>query len=278
MTCIICAGDNAEGWTVCRPDLDRIDDGLEAILTLTRAAADHLTPEKRAQAPGGGKPGSRPPLDLAALDDAMASDALPMAEAWERIIREDHGLAPYGAATALEPATLARSVAFLRSWLARLAEDPRFPIEELAREVRETAARLSRYDAQRNPPRPGVPVSCPGDHPDADGRTCDTVLRCDGTSVVVCPRCQTHWTADTLLDAHDMDLLPAAVLILLDPDHPDPRKRIAKWAERDRLTTHATTPNPDGGKPLPLYRLGEYRNLLSMSRATEPQPDLTRLG
>ena len=58
-----------------------------------------------------------------------------------------------------------------------------------------------------------------------------------------------------------MDLLPAAVLILLDPDHPNPRRRIQNWAARNRLTQHDEARTPDG-KVMPLYRLGEYRELL----------------
>lgn len=102
MNCVICGTrDPAEGWTTCAPCTDRIDDDLAAIVTLTHAAADHLTPAAKPGAGGSGKPGSRPPLDLGALDDAMAADALPLCESWEKLVREHYGLSPYGPASLL---------------------------------------------------------------------------------------------------------------------------------------------------------------------------------
>lgn len=100
--CVVCANAHpADGWTVCNPCAARIDDDLRAIVTLTHAAADHLTPTAKPGAGGSGKPGSRPPLDVGALDDAMAADALPLVESWERLVREHFGYAPYGPASLL---------------------------------------------------------------------------------------------------------------------------------------------------------------------------------
>jgi hypothetical protein len=283
VNCVICTEAAADRWTICARCEQRISDNLAAIVVLTRAAALHLTPERRGGTPGAAVPGSRPPLSVDALDDSQAADALPILESWERLWREHAQMAPYGPVSALRthrgaitpPATLEAVTAFLRAQLARMAETPDYPLDDMADEVKALHRKLSRYDANNRGPQPGVPVACPSDHPDNDGRKCSWRLWTDGTGIVVCPQCQTHWCDDTLLDAHDMDLLPTDVLILLDPDHPDPRKRIKNWAARNRLTEHASAPNPAGGHPIPLYRLGEYRNLLSTTRATKAQPDLT---
>ena len=291
--CIVCAkAEPADAWTVCLGCLNRLDDDLARIVELTRLAADALVRETKGSGNGTRSvPGSRPPIDLAALDAAMGNDVLPLLDSWERLLREFYGLTPLGPATlarnapraderaprAAENAALGSlghreiqgSCDFLRAWLLRMAETADFPLEELSREIHDAAQALERYNPDRGGRRDGVPVTCSADHPDADGRTCGHALWTNGADVVACPRCLTRWTPCELLDAHDMDLLPAAVLIILDPDHPNPRRRIAKWAERDRLTAHATAPNPNGGKPLPLYRLGEYRALINVTVAKQ---------
>lgn len=158
---------------------------------------------------------------------------------------------------------LAGSVAFLRSWLARIAEDPTFPIEELAREIRDERSRLARYDHERPDRKPGIPVRCLADHPDGDGRACDWRLHTDGTHIVVCPQCGTQWTPEALLDGHAFALLPAAVLVLLSDDPAKARRQIHNATARNQLTVHDYAVNPTGGPPRPLYRLGEYRAMIT---------------
>jgi hypothetical protein len=280
MTCIICAkAEPHDGWTVCNGCLGRLDDDLARIVELTRLAADRLIRETKGSSNGSRSvPGSRPPLDLAALDAAMAVDALAILEIIEREWRAHRHLAAYGPASARRGPTrteeLTGAVGFLRSQLALMASDPDWfglqcanqptcPCDPCA--VHRLAQTLERYNPDRNEKPGRVRVACPSDHPDADGRQCGYTLWTNGREVSDCPRCCTRWTADELLDAHEMELLPASVLIILDPDHPNPRKRIANWAARDRLTEHATAPNPGGGKPVPLYRLGEYRSLIRVT-------------
>jgi len=206
--CVICAkADPAAPATTCRGCLNRIDDDLAAIVVLTRAATLHL---ETATAPGqsAGKPGSRPPLDVGALDDSLASDALPMLESWERLTREHFNLAPYGMASAMRLSRGASSpalalggvVAFLRGWLARIAETPDFPIEVLAGEVGAARGALNRYDEDRSGESAWT-LRCPGDHPDADGRPCGWRLRMvPGSDVVItCRQCSTAWTPTSLL-------------------------------------------------------------------------------
>ena len=283
--CIVCQkAEPADSWTTCRGCYNGIDKDLLDICVYTRAAAMQLTPEKRGGA-AVGTTGSRPPLSIDAIDAAEAHDALPLCESWERLVREHLSLAPYGPVSAQRtrlgaitpPLTLEAVTGFLRAQLAMLAGSADFPLDDFADEMHQCAVRLARWDQTRTGPRPGVPVRCPADHPDSDGRPCGWTLWTDGTEIVVCPQCCTSWDDSELLDAHEMDLLPTSTLILLDPDHPNPRKRIQNWAARNRLTEHDRVTNADG-QTVPLYRLGEYRNLLSTTRATKPQPDLTTQG
>jgi hypothetical protein len=285
--CPICAtNDPAPGLVVCHGCLARIDHDLERIAELTRYAADRLVPETR---PGNGArsvPASRPPLDVAALDDACGHDVMPILDSWERLVRDFYGLTPLGIATekperaplAAQNATgvvpdpyasttaLRASLAFLRSWLLRIAETPDFPVDDLAREMRELRASLERYDPGNRGPLGGIPVPCPAEHPDGDGRTCDYQLRTAGTDVIVCPHCHTHWTPDDLLDPLNPTLLTPDQLITLDPDHPNPRERLRNWTRRGHITPAAHATNPNGGHDIPLYRLGDYRALVDANR------------
>lgn len=276
--CVICANtDPVGGWTVCQRCAAKLDDDLCAIVTLTRAAADHLTPATKPSAGGSGRPGSRPPLDVGALDDAMAADALPVLEEWERAWRERRHMAPYGPVSLwrarggviAQDATLNGVVGFLRAQLALMVEDAEWPIEEVAREVREQRGLLKRHDDDRPTAHVGIPLNCVADHPDADGRACGWRLWTDGRNVVTCPQCRTDYSAGSILDAHDMALLPAALLILLDHREPTAaRKRIENLTARGRLTVHDYEPRPGGGRSIALYRLGEYRQTLDRHEET----------
>jgi hypothetical protein len=281
--CIVCQTAEADRGTVCAGCLARIDHDLERIAELTRHAADQLIPETRPGNGGRSVPGSRPPLDVAALDDAMGHDVLPILDSWERLVRDFYGLTPLGIATERPeraPQTpqnatgvvpdpyhstiaLRASVGFLRSWLLRMAETADFPLADLADEMHQLHGRLKRYDPDRAGPRNGIPVSCPADHPDADGRGCDQALRTDGSDIVVCPRCYTQWTPEDLLAPLARTILPASTLITLDLDHPNPRERLRNWTRRGRITPAAHAANPNGGHDVPLYRLGDYRTLLA---------------
>lgn len=166
-------------------------------------------------------------------------------------------------------AQLAGSVAFLRANLARIVEDPTFPVEDFAREIRDCRRTLARHDDDRPTARVGIPLACVQDHPDADGRPCGWRLWTDGRNVITCPQCRTDYTPDGILDAHAFALLPAALLILLDHREPTAaRRRIENLTARGRLTVHDYEPRPGGGKPIALYRLGEYRQTLDRHEET----------
>jgi hypothetical protein len=206
--CIVCGKPDPDRGLLCLHCLNRVDGDLDAILTLTALAFAYL-PAKAA--PGGearGKPGSRPPIDLDQIDAQLAHDALPLLESWERLVRESFGLSPYGPASLARsgrpadpvPATLSGCVAFLRSWLARLADTRDFPIDDMAREVAHLRRRLGRFDPDRGPAPWRVP--CPAPSGDGDGRSCGWRLQLDRDdlrAVTVCPACGSQWTADRLL-------------------------------------------------------------------------------
>lgn len=166
-------------------------------------------------------------------------------------------------------AQLAGSVAFLRANLARIVEDPTFPVEDFAREIRDCRRTLARHDDDRAQRHPGIPLACTADHPDADGRPCGWRLWTDGRNVITCPQCRTDYTPDGILEAHAFALLPAALLILLDHREPTAaRRRIENLTARGRLTVHDYEPRPGGGRPIALYRLGEYRQTLDRHEET----------
>jgi len=209
--CVICAkADPAAPATTCRGCLNRIDDDLAAIVILTRAAANHITPAVKATEGGGGrKPGSKPPLDVAALDDSQAADALPLLESWERLVREHYGLSPYGPASLLRvqrgaitlDLTLEGCTAFLRSWLPRLAETDTFPLDDLAHEIHACRTKLNRYAEPKTTTTTTWSLPCPGDHPDADGRSCAHQLTITTTpgQIITCDQCGIVWTARMLI-------------------------------------------------------------------------------
>ena len=262
--CVICQRiEPGPEWTVCHGCLSHIDDDLARIVELTALAGGRLIPETRPGNGGRSVPGSRPPLSVDALDDCIGHDVLPILESWIRLIREEAALSPYGAATEAERVTVASSVAWLRSWLLWAAERPDFPLADFADEIRTITARLYRHDPNR-PARPvGIPVRCTADHPDADGRGCDYLLTTNGTDTITCPRCLTRYTPDDILDPLNPTLLTADQLIVLDDGNGNPRERLRNWHKRGKIQPAAYADTPNGGRPTPLYRLGEDRTLLA---------------
>jgi hypothetical protein len=121
-------------------------------------------------------------------------------ESWVRLTREEAGLSPWGVATEGHEVTTPSLVAFLRAWLAWIAERPDYPIEDLASEVKGLRWQLEALDPDRDKPGPRIP--CNGDHPDQDGRTCGyrlVVTMERPADDVTCPRCGSTTTAGRIL-------------------------------------------------------------------------------
>lgn len=256
MKCVICQRRDAdETWTVCRGCLAHLDDNLAAIVDLSRAAAGWLSPRSGHGEGVRSVPASRPPLDVASLDAALCSDALPLCESWERLTREHFGLGPYGPASRARSATLAAEqvrsgiptplgnlgtlravVGFLRSWLLRMVEDASYPVDDLAREVRELRGQLDSLDPERQNTA-GERLLCPADHPDGDGRPCHNRINLIPGAPrddVYCRRCGTTWNTNRLklLCLHDdtqrIWRTPAEIVEIVDV----PKRTIQRWADK----------------------------------------------
>lgn len=197
LACLICHKGEPRGYA-CDGCRNRLRNRLGEIVELT-ALADDWTPTSSGGESARGKPGSRPPTDLGRLDDALGIDALGQLEQWERIIREDFDLVPYGVVTEAMGATLTRTVGFLLHHLDRLC-DSWPPVDEFAKEVRDIHGRLQRYDETVE--RGVMRIPCPAPHPDDDGQACGYRLHVspgDLGANLTCRRCGESWNADRLL-------------------------------------------------------------------------------
>jgi hypothetical protein len=234
--CVICQrNDSEDGWTVCRHDLNRLDDDLARILELTNFAAAALTPESRQGDGGRSVPGSRPPLDIAALDAALGLDAMPILEEWVRDIRARNNLAPYGAATEAAGATLVGVVTFLRSWLLWCAESPSWPMSDYAREVHDQVTYLARFDPAHETPD-GMRVPCAAPHPDADGRDCGyriSITTHNLADDLTCRRCGNVTTAGRLIlvALNDPAVIVWAYADVIEAAIGIPQRTLRSWAQ-----------------------------------------------
>ena len=235
--CVICARNQPRpGATICGHCIGRIDDNLARIAELTAWAASWLMPRSGHGEGGRSVPGSKPPLDVASLDACIGNDTLPVLESWERLIREEAALSPYGAATATEPATVARSVTWLRGWLLWASERVDFPIEDYAAEIRTLRESLEHLDPDHDRPE-GERVPCPAPHPDNDGRICGYRLVVDmrkPADDVTCRRCGTITTGGRIILAalSDPDVTVWAYPADIHDAFGVPAATLRKWHER----------------------------------------------
>lgn len=126
-------------------------------------------------------------------------------------------------------------VEFLRANLARIAETPDFPVEELAAEIRDARWQLERLNPDQDRPD-GIRVQCQGDHPDADGRVCGNRLTVDGTMLaadVTCRRCGNTTTGGRMILSALSD---PAVTVWAYPDVIEatlgiPTRTLRQWAQ-----------------------------------------------
>ena len=219
--CVLCTAALDVGH-VCQRCAQRIARDLDAILALAAEAAAHMD---RPSKPGAGRsvPGARPPLVLDALDPELASirlaqddpssevPLLVVLEDWERIIREDRGLAPYGIASEARlaavgplhasawsqhtPVTLTGVVGFLKAHHDWAMTEPSFDLAEYARQVRLCRKAVSRWDHDAR--EAGWRVPCPTVTDEGD---CAQPLRVTrGAEVVYCRACGREWELPRLL-------------------------------------------------------------------------------
>jgi hypothetical protein len=221
-TCVLCTVALDAGH-VCQRCADRIRRDLDDILRLTADAHAQTTP--KAGSGGGARavPGSKPPLAVDALDPELAlirlvpedeSSEVPLLvllEDWERIIREDRGLVPYGMASEARlasvgplhaaswashtPVTLTGVVRFLQGHHDWAMAEPSFDLAEYARQVRLCRKAVARWDSEAH--SPGWRVPCPTVTEEGD---CAQSLRVSrGDEVVYCRKCGREWELPRLL-------------------------------------------------------------------------------
>lgn len=220
--CVLCTAALHAGH-VCARCAERIRRDLDDILRLTADAHTQTTPR---QGSGGGArtvPASKPPLAVDCLDPELAlirlvpddpSSEVPLLvllEDWERIIREDRGLAPYGMASEARlasvgplhaaswashtPVTLTGVVRFLQGHHDWVCTEPSFDLAEYARQVRLCRRAVARWDSEAH--SPGWRVPCPTV---TDEGECAQSLRVSrGDEIVYCRKCGREWELPRLL-------------------------------------------------------------------------------
>jgi len=190
--------------TLCDRCLNRINDNLRTIETLTKAARGWTRRHGNTRLIGVAS--SNPPLSVSLLDAALGLSALKLLENQEKLARHCLDLVPYGPASAARnrdnssTTALFSSIAWLTANLARLAETPAYQIEELHHDAQALAASLTALDPANDGPAATI-LQCPADSPDADGTDCGARLRVNPENLgatIRCPRCQTVWTVDRL--------------------------------------------------------------------------------
>jgi hypothetical protein len=220
--CVLCTV-NLDRGHVCHGCSERILKDLGAVLSLTISAATQTTPSGQGGQGGRTVPGSRPPLTIDALDPELAAvrlvpdDAssdvplLVVLEDWERIIREDRAMVPYGIASearlaaigplhaytwaAHTPVTLSGVIGFLMAHHDWTMTEPSFDLAEYARQIRLCRKAVARWDLQAEPG--GWRVPCPTVTEDGD---CDNALKViRGAETVFCRRCGRDWDLPRLL-------------------------------------------------------------------------------
>ena len=134
---------------LCTPCYSRLNVTLGSLPLLAGEAAGRLEPESRtAGVSGRSAPGSRPPVNVDALDPALAlielvqGDSssrvtiLEALESWERVVRAENKLAPYGVASSRHrdplstTATLGHVCRFLSVWLEWMSNDEHLDIAD----------------------------------------------------------------------------------------------------------------------------------------------------
>lgn len=215
--CVLCAArgktTRLESGHCCTPCAGWL---MTTVADIARLAADAAAFVAPGSSNGGGSrpvPGSRPPLTVDALDPentcvtGYEATVLELCEAWERMIRSERGMAPYGPASAARvadgmyagtSATLVGCVGFLGGQVAWMTTEPTFPLEDFADEMRACVRVLRRFDLARDNTT-GYIVECP--HDGGHG-TCGKRIRVSGDDVegyFTCPRCGTEWSVDRLM-------------------------------------------------------------------------------
>jgi len=200
---------------VCAACFSRMKVSLDSLPHLAGEAAGRLEVSPVVGHSGRSAPGSRPPINLDAVDPALALiELLPgdtssrvtileALESWERVIRDRNRLAPYGIATEKNrdplstTAVLGNVCRFLSVWLEWVAENEAVDVTEFHQHVSASRRVLLRWSWEADPP-PKWRVACPTIR---EAGECGTMLSFIGLEddEVRCRSCRSRWSPARLL-------------------------------------------------------------------------------
>jgi len=208
--CVLCAARER----VRRLEVGHVCPECSAWLTATLSRIGDLvsmatTEQVASTGSSSGKPvfGSKPPLSVDGLDPWLVlvrtTDAPPwptlleVVEAWERLIRCERELSPYGPASlARGGATVWGCLSFLGSSVEWITATADFPVDDFADEMRACLRAVRKWDVDQA--ARGFSVPCPT--MTEDGTDCGYRLAFgDGDDVVTCRRCKVSRDVETLV-------------------------------------------------------------------------------
>ena len=250
--CVLCTTDLTDGH-ICPRCSHRIRNDLDQILQLVTDASAQVTHRKGSGKNSRASLGSRPPLIVEALDPELTlvrivendpSTDLPLLEileSWERVIREDRGLSPYGVASAERQSQYAGTptqsaltgvVRFLQAHHDWVCAENSFDLIEYSRQIRLCRKAVARWDMTMEPP--GWRVPCPTVTDDGD---CGYVIKVQrGEQVAYCRRCDRDWEVHHLIAVagRDADIwVDVEAAATLAGVH---ERTIRKWIQRGRIS------------------------------------------
>lgn len=253
--CAVCSKDTKYlVGRVCAPCFSRLRVSLTSLPHLAGEAGQHIVGRAGHRAGGRSAPGSRPPINLDAVDPALApielvvgdkSSRVPILEAlesWERLVRAENQLVPYGIATSTNRDPLSTTVTlgnvcrFLGVWLEWMAGAEPIDILDFHGHVSSARRVLVRWSWEGEPPTKWR-VACPTLR--SDDETCEKVLSFVGLEddEIQCPRCRSRWTPARLLavasassaDGVWVDAEAAGVAVGVDAS------TVRRWARAGRV-------------------------------------------
>lgn len=216
-TCVLCAARGRqrqlEAGHCCAGCAQWLHDAITSISEYALEAAAWISPRPGSGHTGVPTYGSRPPINVSAVDpecelielnvgdESSAVTILEMLEAWERSVREDRSMAPYGPASLSRArgygtsATLVGCIDFLAGQVEWMTTDPGFGLEEMADHVRRAAAILRRWTDTGG--QIGTRIACPST---TEEGICGKPIRISTEGEpVTCRGCGYTWTVDWLI-------------------------------------------------------------------------------
>ena len=253
--CVVCSKETKyRVGRVCAPCFSRLRVALLSLPQLAGEAVNRLEVTAVGRGSGRSVPGSRPPLNLDAIDPALAliellpgdrSSAVPILDAlesWERVVRAENGLVPYGVATALNRDPLSSTVTlgnvcrFLSVWLEWMAETDKVEIIDFHVHVGAARRVLVRWSWEGED-ETRWRVACP--HVRLSGEECGSMLNFVGLEddEIKCRGCGSRWSPARLLavatsaDAESVwvDAEAAAVAVGVDAS------TVRRWSRSGRV-------------------------------------------